>query len=257
MNSNELEIHENPFPFVCGNRHCKHEYDLEALANVVLLWGFIYLKAGEHVLMGMTCPDCHQTTVRKYPESALDGLLEALEKQGTATVNNFPVEPSIRHFVPFSPRIIGDLAIISPLEEESDQNPFPYRIPFGFEPLAAYPKSISKEFPYSIQEESVPALAAIENEKGYKAFPRIVSSSTLYGTTDIWLAEANQLSQTSPDSIQDIHETFFRMVDRPVPGGLNLEPPRTAYDHLVKEGLSADELKNVNIPDFAYERDSI
>ena len=78
----EIKIHKNVFPFYCENPDCKQKYDLESFLNVVLLWGFIYLTKDEHCLIGITCPDCYRTTLRKFPSYISDFSIEALDVLG-------------------------------------------------------------------------------------------------------------------------------------------------------------------------------
>jgi hypothetical protein len=75
----------------------------------------------------------------------------------------------------------------------------PYRIPDGFPQIRSYPRFVSEEFPYSISEQSIPRLLEIENDRecGYKAFPRIVPPSAVYGRTDQILSLLEPLRQDS------------------------------------------------------------
>ena len=165
----ELKIHDNVFPFVCDK--CNSKYDLEGFTNVIQLWGFIYLTKGEHNLIGITCPDCCCTTLRKFPSYTPDFSREALEKQGTLKRYLGETEhyaaPEIKYFVPFSAKILAGLSLVSlPNIQEDDKKGDSYRIPYGFEQtMYAYPQHISEEFPYSFEESNISVLCDIENNE--------------------------------------------------------------------------------------------
>lgn len=60
-----LKLHGVVFFFICRHPKCAKEYDIGQLKDVALLWGFIYLTCGEFNRIGLTCTDCHFTTINK------------------------------------------------------------------------------------------------------------------------------------------------------------------------------------------------
>ena len=76
----DMKIQDNVFPFLCDNSECQHEYDLEGFINVVLFWGFIFQTNDEYSLLGMTCPECNKTTIKKCPYPATYELRETIER---------------------------------------------------------------------------------------------------------------------------------------------------------------------------------
>lgn len=228
----ELKIHDNVFPFVCDK--CKKEYDLEGFTNVVLLWGFIYLTKGEHNLIGMTCPDCHYTTLRKYPLNTPDFSMEALEKSG------------IKYYVPFSAKILTDLSLITLPNLQGDENKEDsYRIPFGFKPRS-YSKYVDDE--YFIVERIIPELLKIEHEYKWKAFPRVVPQHSVYKHSDAWLIEFDQTKDIPTDILEAMNEAMQFLLD--------MSLARSHYDHMIRSDLSLDKYRDLNIGDYSWQREA-
>lgn len=173
----ELEIHDRVFPFVCSNKDCGHEFDEKDFIEVIQLWGLIYLTKKEHMLLGLTCPNCLKTTARKFPIPALDCSIETFTRQ----IHN------LEYFVPFSTKILLETGQIqedenqSVSKEDSFSLPDGYRLtPDGLEGASGWLKRITDEFPFYIAEGSVPAVIKIENEKSLRAIPRVVQAYSAY-----------------------------------------------------------------------------
>lgn len=206
---------------------------------------------GHHTLIGITCPDCSHTTVRKYPAATGDFSIKALAKQDVITVNQLGQEPKIKQFVPFSPKILANLSSVkvSNSQEEENGEP-PYEIPFGFNPIRSdYPVHISEEFPYSIHETSVRVLLKIENEEQYKSFPRIVSSRSIY-------LQLDELLRGSDLPYHNINETLVAVVrSHTTKDEVTAQARRAHYDHMIKDDLTPDEYEDMDLSLFAWERD--
>ena len=97
---NEMEIHESVFPFVCQDRECRHEFDINDFADVILLWGYIHMANQGNTLIGITCPHCIKTTIRKY--TSPNEVLYALSNILGDNLN----------YVPFSYKILKDYSLV-------------------------------------------------------------------------------------------------------------------------------------------------
>jgi hypothetical protein len=109
----DSKIHNTTFSFACENSECGKHYDDEDFAQVFMLWGCIYLTNGEQSLIGLTCPDCWHTTLRKSPIGTPVSSTVVMEwKDGSIhyrSQDNFG-----GCFVPFSPKILADLSLLTP-----------------------------------------------------------------------------------------------------------------------------------------------
>ena len=192
----EMEVHEKVFPFVCDNPDCKKEYDLEDFAHVVALWGFIYLTKGEHSLIGLVCPGCNHTSLRKYFSYSIDAIQKTC------------IDYGLKYFVPFQPKNSEGLSSAS--SNETDKNC--YQIPFGFEQKWtwqynswAYGRSFYEDVPYRIKEDDIPALLKIENNENLKIVPRIVPGKSIYLQSDAWLTELEASEEKVTKSLQEMN----------------------------------------------------
>ena len=159
----KIETREEVFPFECGHPRCDKVYDIGQFKEIALLWGFIYLTCGEFDLIGLTCPDCHFTTINKYKSFAPDFSIERLQDY------NAPIDflgktisSNFNFFVPFSEGIIVDsnlLAAKSLSEEYNDG--IKYRLPQLIQPRVHYPEKIRQEFPFSLAEELIQELCKL------------------------------------------------------------------------------------------------
>ena len=247
----DMDVHEKVFPFVCDNPACKKEYNLEGFAHVVALWGFIYLTRGEHCLIGLVCPDCNHTSLKKFSAVKPDLLIGDIEKTG--------IVHSLRSVVPFSPKILCDMSSVSISdlqEDEADHNC--YRIPFGFQPLTPYPLYIQDEFPYSINEENIPSLLEIENEEGFKAVPRIVPGKSVYLQTDAWLIESDASDVIPPETLEAIDAVLSALVNtnNAKKYGPSMEHLKIHYEHIIQNDLSIEEYNNMDIGVFSWQRNT-
>lgn len=171
-----MELHKNILPFKCDNHDCGKEYDISSFADVVLLWGYIYLISEEDEvgLVGLTCPECKKTTLRKYHAYAAMALLWDLAnnlKQNHICFYNMPVEDRWggKYFSADHLLEAGYIRTTFPAKNEDDQTI--YYIPAEVK-IEEYSKTLQKSRPYSISESAVPFVLDIENLQKYKAIPR-------------------------------------------------------------------------------------
>ena len=243
----ELKTNEIFFPFICDNAECKCEYDLEGFSNIILQWGFIYLKNDKNCLIGATCPKCFQTTIRKYKKYPSDFSLEDLEAISITHNNGLRLKEDIIYFVPFSVKILTDLQLIKlTLPQQVPDNENAYKISGNFEQRRVYPGFIENEFPYSIAESNVPLLLEIENKDKYKAFPRIVELRSCYWQLDSFLTNLRDNDEISQKQMGKLAETLYYQIQ-------HQDDEYITRKHFVKNNLTKDEYDDMN---FCYTRDA-
>ena len=102
-----LKVYDKVFPFRCKNRECNEVFFHEDFAQVALLWGFIYLVGKEHQIIGLTCPKCYKTSLRKYVFNLKDFSIDLLEEYAPyIDLAGDTINVQFRKFVPFSKRIL-------------------------------------------------------------------------------------------------------------------------------------------------------
>jgi hypothetical protein len=237
----KIETREEVFPFECGYPRCDKVYDIGQFKEIALLWGFIYLTCGEFDLIGLTCPDCHFTTVNKYKNFTPDFSLKILQEhnaprdsQGKIFVSDFVF------FIPFSPLILVESKLLSAsVLEQMPTGEIAYQIPHFAQPKMLYPDKIRTEFPYSITEESIQNLCVLEYERKVKAIPRIVSYLSIYQYTDNWLSfsQVDQIPFSSRQFISDQFDLAFRF---------NIGE-RTAA--VFRTAITIDEIRDIDFDD--------
>ncbi len=264
-----MKIHKNVFPYECDKADCRKKYDLEGFTNIALLWGFIYLTKGEHNLIGITCPDCYYTTLRKFPSYTPDFSIDAIEKQGTLKRYlgysgdvEYDEVPSVKYFVPFSAKILDRLSLASlPNLKEDKNKEHSYRVPDTFKNIIyTYPQYISEEFPYSIDESSIPVLCEVENNEKYKVFPRIVGRRLgyLYSTIDEILSYLDNSGETFLECMQKINKALCSLIEVNYTIKFRSHPknPKIYYDHMIQNGISEEEYTNLDLSDQAWKREA-
>ena len=254
----ESKSAENIFPLNCTTTECNQEYDLERFKKVASLWGLIFLSNSDCALIGITCPDCFHTTVKKYPLQKGFALLSEFEN--TIQFNNgYQKKLSLKYFVPFSTKILNDLSLIENELSKSNSDTevcHHYRIPFGFEPIRSYPESITSEFPYSIDENLINTLIEIENAEKYKALPRIIPQQSIYRTTDEFLIELNQSDKIKKGVLKDLNETLVNLITPAfrVEIDSSVQNHNQNYENMILNDLTPDEIKNMDLSLMAWER---
>ena len=160
-----IERHETAIPFRCGNTQCKKEYDLSIFTEVVLLWGFIYLVSedDEEAVIGLTCPHCYKTTLKKCHADVAALLHVKIQQQIKATTNS---NHQINKSAYYSSEILKESGIIK----------HTYQIDVkDCEKQFVMPKNISCQKHKAIAESSLPSLCDIENNHHFTPFPRVVA----------------------------------------------------------------------------------
>jgi hypothetical protein len=223
----DMKIQDSVFPFLCDNPECKHEYDLDAFINIVLLWGFIFHTNEKYSLLGITCPECHKTTLQKYPNFATNNLRETLENKSA----------DIKYVIPFSIKILKSQSLIDHEKpvNKGDVKDW-YRIPFGFALKPGYKESISEQYPYFIDEDIISNLLEIENNSQLKVFPRIVPLSSVYLTHEPVLMSVDGSKEIPYEIIDDINETYLAYL----PGNF-ATTTGNHYGHMLKNNMKPDE----------------
>ena len=143
----EMEVHVKVFPFTCENPDCKKEYDLEGFAHVVELWGFIYLTNQKYSLIGIVCPDCKYTSLKKSLFYDPNVLTKTIIKTGI--VNDLDL------FATFGPINLNSLFSRSGLTHRKK-----------WLPNWAFLDSIDVEYPPGIPDDSNPYRVPKVRRKG-------------------------------------------------------------------------------------------
>ncbi|MFH1985062.1 MAG: sigma-54 dependent transcriptional regulator [Pseudomonadota bacterium] len=236
----KMKSHDRVFPFVCSNDECRHEYDLKDFVEVIQLWGFIYMTKKEHMLLGLTCPHCINTTVRKYPILAYDCSIDSFAR----------LISQLNFFVPFSKRILLEQKLIpKDVSKGSDPNDS-FCLPDYFESIANYQKRVEDEYPFYIAEDDLEGLIQIENVKKLKAIPRIVSLFSAYKEWDQLFTHFDSKDKVNSTLYGSInyelfqactwrHEELFRS---------ELGGRKSRYFKFIKNGFDREDLN-----DFDYE----
>ena len=171
-----MQVHENVFPIICENNECDKEYALSDLKEIFLLWGFIYLENDREKLIGITCPHCHYTTIKKCHIDTTDFSLAMLHQEVVEGTRFNPARHKV--FVPFSARwLVRNHLILDPnLEKKTKQTPF--TVPSRLHKIGGYESFYRRDDAYSVYEENIPILLGIENNQNYKVFSRHVDYFT-------------------------------------------------------------------------------
>ena len=74
-----LKVQNKIFPFACKNLSCNKLYSLEDFIQIAILWGFIYFTNEEYNLIGLTCPNCDFTSLKKYRADSEEFSIKLLE----------------------------------------------------------------------------------------------------------------------------------------------------------------------------------
>jgi len=250
-----MDTCESVFPFVCDNPDCSKEYDLKKLSDVFLLWGIIYLTDNRHNLIGMTCPDCHHTTLRKFETSvndfSIEKIIETLKKDYAGT----EIKPDIKYMVPFSIQILESFGLIEKNALEQDVKSSVFAVPSGFTPITDYPQYIQDQFPILIYEDSITKLLEIENQQNIKAFPRVVDYFSPYKSADPILQFDSSPVPMMDEIKNNILISVMReaLIDVSEIGPLRFLP--TSYQHLMCRGKLEKELFDIDLSEHAITKE--
>ncbi|MBF0234923.1 MAG: hypothetical protein HQK65_18095, partial [Desulfamplus sp.] len=160
----QIKLHDTLLPFTCNTPQCKKEYDLSLFTEVSLLWGFIYLVSedDEEAVIGLTCPYCYKTTIRKCLADVAVLLHAKIQKQIKVTTD---IYYQLNNSAYYSPEILKELGLI--------KHKYNINITNG-EKQFIIPQNINSQQHKAITESSLPSLCDIENTHRFKAIPRII-----------------------------------------------------------------------------------
>jgi len=247
-----MEIHKTVFPFKCSTNGCGAEYDIQAFSEVALFWGFIFVSSGLNHIVGLNCPKCGKTTVKKLSTVLTDFSFDLLEQYATKISSyGFAIPPNFRFWVPFSPRIIHHhgLANYSELLEVKDE--LFYRVPFGIYLLVTYPAEYFGNGIPASDDTIITRLLEIENSTGLRAFPRIIGDRNPYYKLEKLLKYLKFNGTLNEIQIAEIDETLAEVI-KPNPNENDAknkdtkQPNFTCYDHMVKNDINMEEYSELN-----------
>jgi len=173
----EIQMHDDVLPFKCDNPECGKEYDSKLFAEIILLWGFIYLISEKDnvALAGLTCTECKKTTVHKYRASV---AMDFVWNMQTNLKENYQVNQtgSLRGWWSgkyFSADNLLSLDLIENSYSETEStDKIIYALPDEIK-FDGYSKKLHEQNPFSLVENDLTSLLNIENNEFYKAIPRV------------------------------------------------------------------------------------
>ncbi|QTA82745.1 Uncharacterized protein dnl_51270 [Desulfonema limicola] len=181
-----MKVHDSLFPFKCDSPGCNETYDINKFLDVYGLWGIIFLHNKYNDLIGITCPKCRKTTLKKYYRDSGDYLMDEI---GGA------------YYALYSVNELFKLDLISmPEGIKGSQNPDErYTIPKKFDIAHGFAvNKMPRKFLFGICEDDINIFLDIENDGKFnneeykdlrfKAFPRIVAKNENYNY-DVFLAD--------------------------------------------------------------------
>ena len=181
-----MEIMDSVFPFKCENQCCGKEYDLQKFGDVILLWGFILLIAEENetALMGITCPACKKTTIKRYRAFAGLDLLRKMHKHLKEN-RRFQVDQLtlMREWWIgrcFSAQQLNEKGFNTFLQNNGAAKNAVYLLPDEVT-YNKYSKQYQTTEPFSLAEDDVPSVLDFENNQACKYIPRIIASPSSSG----------------------------------------------------------------------------
>jgi hypothetical protein len=232
----KMEVHDRVFPFVCNNTECGHKFDLNDFVEVIQFWGFIFMINQGNMLMGITCPHCQKTTIRKYPSVPVDFSIPDLSSRAGFTSN----------YVPFSYKILLELSLVDFEKALTQEHKNPYGIPYGFPLLNICLSFINDTLPIMVEEHEVPILLDIENNNGLKAFPRVVPDNSVYRILDWFLIYCKMPHAISENDARKLNGMLATHIDSTRPGSMYCTPEvKTRYSHLIVNNLTDNDYRDM------------
>ena len=181
-----MEIMDSVFPFKCENQCCGKEYDLKKFGDVILLWGFILLIAEENetALMGITCPACKKTTIKKYRAFAGLDLLRKMHKHlkenRRSQVDQLTLMREWWIGRCFSAQQLNEKGFNMFLQKNGSAKNAVYLLPEEVT-YNEYSKQYQTTEPFSLAEDDVPLVLDFENSQACKYIPRVIASPSSSG----------------------------------------------------------------------------
>ena len=193
------------FPLYCNGTDCQTHYNLSDFIEVIQLWGFICLSSEKDTYIGFTCPNCCQTTIKKYQISDSTSFIQYLENNGIDIKKRYRgIRPYFRHYVPFFVRDIDKSIFGKDLDElkELTQEGEIYSLPDIAHTIVEYPWIKSNKNDFRIGEKAISKLIEIENRFKVKVFPRIVGFSSIYKKAEKFLLKDQNVIQILKNLIE-------------------------------------------------------
>jgi hypothetical protein len=164
------------FPFKCNTPGCSKDFTKKRFLRAAKNSGYIHLTNSKNSFVGLTCPKCGKTTIRKY--SGLKDL-------------TFVNESGFTNFIPFFTEKFPNRQ----LDSSKDLYHVPdtiseWKLTSGdifYQDEIAYPKWFHDSCVYYFDEKDIPEIVEFENTESFKVFPRIINSDSIYNTTDCFL----------------------------------------------------------------------
>ena len=229
----EMQIIDSVLPFKCGNQDCEKKYDLELFTEVMLLWGYIYLISEDDgfAIVGLTCPNCLQTTIRKCSTDEALLFNAKLKRQLNFQTNQY---------VHFSYSLLKQWNLID-IEHIKDKEDHP--LFFLPQDTTQIHNTVDQQF--GATEEALSFLCAIENEHRLKSIPRIVSHQSKYMVFDMIFKDETPF---------DLNETLVALI-KPN-SDKNIDNVSAKFSHMVSNNLTEEKYNNLDLDLFSHERKS-
>lgn len=192
------------------------------------------------MLLGITCPDCLKTTLRKYLSPNDFSLFEIVNRE------------NIKNMVlPFSPQILLNLSLIPSFDQSSDQSEN-FSVPDHFYIPTFYPETITRQFPFPIAECKIQEFIKIENEFELKVFPRIVSDFYPCKYTEQFFRFMNEVGEIDAQRINELNRELYDEIyhnskyHRPA-NQAGFTPPDPDYKHMINDDLTKEVFQDLDL----------
>jgi hypothetical protein len=241
---------ESAFPFKCSHQNCETVYDVNKFSDVIKLWGFIYLTCGDKCIIGLTCPECQQTTVKKFGAIPSDFSVDEICKLTTGDDSGNETIFSKLKYVRFP----SDSTPTLKAEMDKSQTKS-YEIPSGFMEIQHNQEIENK--PVFITEKNVETLLEIENNDNYKVFPRIVLYNSVYWLSDVWLGNVESGEELSREFLEQCHNSLEALYTAGFQCKKNISfvANNQAYNDLILNDLTEEEFQDMDRDLYAWDTD--
>ena len=247
------EIQNSIFPIQCSNPECNCSYDIEAFAHIYMLWGYILLTDGQYHLIGFTCPKCNHTTLNKYSNAPRAIYLNHLEEFASAYQPNYDDGSALKYYVPFSQKFLTE-DLIAIIQDYHKKNPKAisrvplFSVPSEFQ-SCLFSSMTENKADICFYEEDFQILLEIENQHGFKVFPRIIPADSVYRTSEFLLTAVD--NSTDPNLPDNFFEIAHGALERLYVSGFEIKDEREKYyqkhyEDLILNDLTPDEFKDMD-----------
>jgi len=244
-----MQVHEKVFPFVCENPDCKKKYDIKRFHNVIKLWGLIYLENDEYSLVGITCPECLKTTLRKYKYPSkfrLEFYYSLFDEERINIITTYQL---------YSPGILSSLGLISPPKfQKSNNEQRLYKADLIKGLAVDYTKTFQHKGLIPVDEANILIYLNIENEQGLRVFPRVVLDHNFieqYATL-----EFDSADKLTHDMVKNIMGNFRMELFRRYHIETDKVKPNigtaSVYDRKINNDMTSGEFDNLHLRSIDY-----